>query len=141
MPIYEYRCAACGFEKEYLQKLSDAPIAECERCGKPSMTKLVSAAGFQLKGSGWYVTDFKNNGAKKDKPESKAEGGSNPAAAKGDNATGGDAGGKPAGDIKPSSEAKTSAESKSSGEARTSGDTKSAADSGAGSGSGSSPAP
>jgi putative FmdB family regulatory protein len=131
MPIYEYRCAACGFEKEYLQKLSDAPIAECERCGKPSMTKLVSAAGFQLKGSGWYVTDFKNNGAKKDKPGSKAEGGSNTDAAKGDNA----AGDKPASDIKPSSDAKTSAESKSSGDAKTSGDTKAAADSGAGSGS------
>ena len=63
MPIYEYRCTACGFEKEYLQKLSDAPIEVCEECGKPSMTKLVSAAGFQLKGSGWYITDFKNNGA------------------------------------------------------------------------------
>src|SRR5262249_42892362 len=61
MPIYEYRCAACGFEKEYLQKLSDAPITICEQCGKSTMTKLVSAAGFQLKGSGWYVTDFKNN--------------------------------------------------------------------------------
>ena len=48
MPIYEYRCAACGFEKEYLQKLSDAPITDCERCGRPTMGKLVSAAGFQL---------------------------------------------------------------------------------------------
>lgn len=64
MPIYEYRCAACGFEKEYLQKLADAPIQVCERCGQATMFKLMSAAGFQLKGSGWYVTDFKNSGAK-----------------------------------------------------------------------------
>ena len=65
MPIYEYRCRSCGFEKEYLQKLSDAPITDCPSCGKAEMGKLVSAAGFQLKGSGWYVTDFKNNGAAK----------------------------------------------------------------------------
>jgi len=69
MPIYEYRCGACGFEKEYLQKLSDAPITVCESCGRPSMTKLVSAAGFQLKGSGWYATDFKNGGTKPKKDE------------------------------------------------------------------------
>ena len=81
MPIYEYRCAACGFEKEYLQKLSDAPITDCERCGKPRMAKLVSAAGFQLKGSGWYATDFKNHGTK---PKTKEE--SKPDAATGDGA-------------------------------------------------------
>ena len=69
MPIYEYRCGACGFEKEYLQKLSDAPIQVCERCGQTAMSKLMSAAGFQLKGSGWYVTDFKNSGAKAKAPE------------------------------------------------------------------------
>jgi putative FmdB family regulatory protein len=62
MPIYEYRCANCGFEKEYLQKLSDAPITDCPSCGTPQMTKLVSAAGFQLKGTGWYATDFKGGG-------------------------------------------------------------------------------
>src|SRR3954451_5763778 len=69
MPIYEYRCGACGFEKEYLQKLSDAPIQVCERCGQTAMAKLMSAAGVQLKGSGWYVTDFKNSGAKAKPPE------------------------------------------------------------------------
>ena len=67
MPIYEYRCRDCGFKKEYLQKLSDTPIEVCESCGKPTMSKLVSAAGFQLKGSGWYATDFKNP-ATKEKP-------------------------------------------------------------------------
>lgn len=60
MPIYEYRCEACGYEDEYLQKMSDAPLTVCPECGKPAFTKLMSAAGFHLKGSGWYVTDFKN---------------------------------------------------------------------------------
>jgi putative FmdB family regulatory protein len=60
MPIYEYRCAACGFQKEYLQRMSDAPLTDCPECGKPQFSKMVTAAGFQLKGSGWYATDFKN---------------------------------------------------------------------------------
>jgi putative FmdB family regulatory protein len=64
MPIYEYRCATCGFEKEYLQKVSDPLLTDCPDCGKPTFNKLVSAAGFQLKGNGWYATDFKNNGKK-----------------------------------------------------------------------------
>ena len=72
MPIYEYRCRACGFEKEYLQKHADAPIEVCERCGQAAMSKLLSAAGFQLKGSGWYATDFKNAGAKP-KPTTESE--------------------------------------------------------------------
>ncbi len=59
MPIYEYKCSNCGHKKEVLQKMSDAPLTECPACGKPALTKLVSAAGFQLKGSGWYATDFK----------------------------------------------------------------------------------
>lgn len=63
MPIYEYRCDKCGIEKEYLQKVSDPPVGACP-CGESTMTKLISAAGFQLKGSGWYATDFKNGGAK-----------------------------------------------------------------------------
>lgn len=64
MPIYEYRCGACGHKLESLQRLSDAPMVTCPSCGKDALTKLVSAAGFQLKGSGWYATDFKNSGAK-----------------------------------------------------------------------------
>jgi putative FmdB family regulatory protein len=64
MPIYEYRCAACKHELEALQKLSDAPLRTCPKCGKNELTKLMSAAGFHLKGSGWYATDFKNSGAK-----------------------------------------------------------------------------
>jgi putative FmdB family regulatory protein len=64
MPIYEYRCSACGFQKEFLQRLNDAPPTECPQCSKRSLKKLVTAAGFHLKGTGWYATDFKNSGAK-----------------------------------------------------------------------------
>jgi putative FmdB family regulatory protein len=64
MPIYEYRCAVCGHQQEFLQKVSDAPMAICTKCGKPSFSKMVTAAGFQLKGSGWYATDFRNSGSK-----------------------------------------------------------------------------
>lgn len=64
MPIYEYLCNSCGAEKEHLQKISDAPIAACPVCGSGDYIKRISAAGFQLKGSGWYVTDFKNNNTK-----------------------------------------------------------------------------
>ena len=71
MPIYEYRCKECEHEVEALQKLSDAPLVTCPACGKPALQKLVSAAGFQLKGSGWYVTDFRGGagGAKKKETE------------------------------------------------------------------------
>ena len=60
MPIYAYRCEACGFAKDVLQKMSDAPLTECTACGKPAFKKQLTAAGFQLKGSGWYATDFKS---------------------------------------------------------------------------------
>ncbi len=66
MPIYEYACHACGLEKEHLQKMSDAPIAQCPACGSSDYVKKVSAAGFQLKGTGWYVTDFRNKNTRSD---------------------------------------------------------------------------
>lgn len=72
MPIYEYRCSACGHELESLQKFSDAPLAACPACGTETLVKLVSASGFQLKGSGWYATDFKSSGSK---PAAKTDGG------------------------------------------------------------------
>ena len=83
MPIYEYRCEACGHTDEHLQKVSEAPLTVCPACGKPEYRKQLSAAGFQLKGTGWYATDFKG-GAKKSadkksdakteaKPDSKTE--------------------------------------------------------------------
>lgn len=64
MPIYEYRCANCGLQDEYLQKISEPALTQCPVCGKASLQKLLSAAGFQLKGSGWYATDFKNKATK-----------------------------------------------------------------------------
>lgn len=70
MPIYEYRCSDCGFQKEYLQKVSEPPHTVCPECGKASFNKLLSAAGFQLKGSGWYATDFKNTAKKPETPKS-----------------------------------------------------------------------
>ena len=76
MPIYEYRCSACGHELEKIQRMSDAPLTDCPECGKSALQRLVSAAGFRLKGGGWYETDFKKDkqrnlhgekeGAKKD---------------------------------------------------------------------------
>ncbi len=59
MPIYAYRCSACGHAKDVLQKMSDAPLTTCPACSAESFSKQVTAAGFQLKGSGWYVTDFR----------------------------------------------------------------------------------
>ena len=65
MPIYEYQCEACGHRLEALQKISEEPLLECPECGRPSLQKLISAAGFRLKGGGWYATDFKDSGKKK----------------------------------------------------------------------------
>jgi len=62
MPIYEYRCGACGHELEVLQKLSEPPLSDCPQCNKPALSKLISPVGFQLKGSGWYATDFRGSG-------------------------------------------------------------------------------
>ena len=61
MPIYAYRCSACGHAKDVLQKLSDPPLSTCPSCGAEAFAKQVTAAGFQLKGSGWYATDFKGS--------------------------------------------------------------------------------
>jgi putative FmdB family regulatory protein len=87
MPIYEYRCEACGHTDEHLQKVSEAPLTVCPACGKPEYRKQLSAAGFQLKGTGWYATDFKTTGKKpaekksdskdsktESKPETKTDG-------------------------------------------------------------------
>lgn len=73
MPIYEYRCAACGFQCEYLRKVTDPSLAVCPECGKDTFKKLLTAAGFQLKGSGWYATDFKHSGAKPAAPKQDAD--------------------------------------------------------------------
>jgi len=88
MPFYEYRCEECGHGMEALQKISDEPLVDCPECGQPALKKLVSAAGFRLKGGGWYETDFKvgkkknlhdsgmkkEGGSAKDKPKEKSAG-------------------------------------------------------------------
>jgi putative FmdB family regulatory protein len=79
MPIYEYRCDSCGFQKEFIQRMSDARLTDCPACGKSTLNKMVTAAGFQLKGSGWYATDFRGNGSgpakNADKPSDNAKSG------------------------------------------------------------------
>jgi putative FmdB family regulatory protein len=65
MPIYAYKCGSCGHAKDVLQKISDAPLTECPACGAPAFSKQLTAAGFQLKGSGWYATDFRNGSSAK----------------------------------------------------------------------------
>ncbi|HTH63029.1 MAG TPA: FmdB family zinc ribbon protein [Paraburkholderia sp.] len=95
MPIYAYRCDACGFEKDVLQKISDAPLNQCPSCGKDAFRKQVTAAGFQLKGSGWYVTDFRGNDGGKGGGKSAPATGATPAGASspdGAGAAGGDSG-------------------------------------------------
>jgi putative FmdB family regulatory protein len=77
MPIYEYRCASCGFQKEFLQKVSDPQLSVCPDCGKESFNKMLTAAAFSLKGSGWYATDFKN-GSKSGDSKSDSKGDSKP---------------------------------------------------------------
>ena len=64
MPIYEYQCQSCNGEIERLQKIADEPLRECPLCGEPSLKRKISAAGFRLKGAGWYETDFKKSGKK-----------------------------------------------------------------------------
>ncbi|MCC5811126.1 MAG: zinc ribbon domain-containing protein [Ectothiorhodospiraceae bacterium] len=98
MPIYEYQCEACGHDLEAIQKMSDAPLTECPACGKPALRKKISAAGFRLKGGGWYETDFKS-GSKRNLAGDSAKGGSDS---------------KPAAESKPAAGSKPAAESKSS---------------------------
>lgn len=74
MPIYAYKCESCGHRKDVLQKISDPLLTDCPACGAATFVKQVTAAGFQLKGSGWYVTDFRDGGAKKDKPAAETAG-------------------------------------------------------------------
>jgi len=69
MPIYAYKCSSCGHAQDVLRKVSDAPLTSCPQCGAEAYSKQLTAAGFQLRGSGWYATDFKN-GSKPDKTES-----------------------------------------------------------------------
>jgi putative FmdB family regulatory protein len=73
MPIYAYKCASCGHAKDVLQKISDAPLTECPVCGAQAFAKQLTAAGFQLKGSGWYATDFRGGSSTKSGDNKPAE--------------------------------------------------------------------
>lgn len=86
MPIYAYRCGSCGFQKDVLQKMSDAPLTQCPECKQESFSKQVTAAGFQLKGSGWYVTDFRGGNSSSGKSDKK-EGSSSGASESGQNSS------------------------------------------------------
>lgn len=81
MPIYAYRCDECGFAKDVLQKVSDPVLTVCPSCGKSSFKKQITAAGFQLKGTGWYVTDFRGGSAPATGTAPAAEGGTAPGGA------------------------------------------------------------
>jgi putative FmdB family regulatory protein len=82
MPIYAYRCAACGHSRDVLQKLSDPVLGTCPACGAEQFQKQLTAAGFQLKGSGWYATDFRSNGSAAAKPADDKPGEAKPGEAK-----------------------------------------------------------
>ncbi|HEX5390794.1 MAG TPA: FmdB family zinc ribbon protein [Burkholderiaceae bacterium] len=80
MPIYAYKCASCGHAKDVLQKISDAPLTVCPACGAEAFSKQLTAAGFQLKGSGWYVTDFRGGSGGASAPAAGAAAAAAPAA-------------------------------------------------------------
>lgn len=103
MPIYAYRCESCGHAQDVLQKMSDPVLTECPACGELRYAKQLTAAGFQLKGSGWYVTDFRggDNGPKKDA----ADAADKPAAAKPGETKTGDTAGAPAAPVAPATSA------------------------------------
>ena len=94
MPIYAYKCESCGFSKDVLQKMSDAPLSDCPSCGGSTFKKQLTAAGFQLKGSGWYATDFNGGGTAAPASTPGGEGGGAGAGAGGDSAKPADTGGK-----------------------------------------------
>lgn len=113
MPIYEYRCEDCGHELEVLQKVSDAPLTDCPACGRPALKKLISAAGFRLKGGGWYETDFKK-GDKKNLHDAGDKSGDKSGDKKDAGASAGDKKEKSAGETKAKPETKAKTEPKAS---------------------------
>ncbi len=106
MPIYEYCCSACGHQLEEFQKISDAPLTECPQCHKPTLQKMISASGFQLKGTGWYKTDYSSKG----KPPQQNQ------TSKSENSTDKAAGTESKSDTKKSTDTSSGSSSSSSGE-------------------------
>jgi putative FmdB family regulatory protein len=113
LPIYDYRCSSCGFQKEYLRKVSDPLLSVCPECSEETFAKMLTAAGFHLKGGGWYATDFKNSGAKpvaKGADQSATEGKST-----GETATAGESKGERKNEGKGDGKSESKTESKSDG--------------------------
>ncbi len=96
MPIYEYQCGSCGHELEVIQKMSDRPLTDCPDCRDPALRRKISAAGFRLKGGGWYETDFKQSGKRNlagdKRADSAGDGGGKKASSDSPAATSGDSG-------------------------------------------------
>ena len=92
MPIYAYKCGSCGYAQDVLQKLSDAPLNQCPQCQAATFAKQLTAAGFQLRGSGWYATDFKNGSGKANNTPTEPKGPDSDSAAKTEKASAADAG-------------------------------------------------
>ncbi len=89
VPIYEYQCQNCGHQLEAFQSLSEAPLTDCPTCGKATLSKLISAAGLQFKGSGWYLTDYSDKGKAKAQEKSKQEGSSDAGSSSNSTSSGG----------------------------------------------------
>lgn len=123
MPIYAYRCEDCGHAQDFLQKMSDPPIAVCPNCGSSNFKKQLTAAGFQLKGGGWYVTDFRDSGKKDGKKadskpaETKSGEGKSDSGAKSDSSSSSTAASTPASTSPSASSSSTSSGSSGSGSA------------------------
>lgn len=117
MPIYEYHCQSCQHEFEKLQKISDAPLSDCPECHQPALKKKISAAGFRLSGSGWYETDFKKNGTKKNLAGN--DGKSSEGASESNKSSESSSDSKSSGDNKNSGDNKSSGDKKSTGSANT----------------------
>ena len=113
MPIYAYKCDSCGFAKDVLQKMSDPQLTQCPSCGAPAFKKQLTAAGFQLKGSGWYATDFKDGGKKADSASGEDKSGSS-----------GDAQSDAKSDAKPETKTDGKSDSKSEGKSEAKTDNK-----------------
>jgi len=115
MPIYPYTCTACGHEFDTLQKISDEPLKFCPQCGEQSLRKKLTAAAFHLKGTGWYQTDFKEAGNKKDGKDKKEDGKAETATTKEDKKTDDKSGGSASADSAPAGSAAKSDKKSESG--------------------------
>jgi putative FmdB family regulatory protein len=110
MPIYEYQCQSCGDKFEIMHRMSEGPSKSCDECGSADLKKLISAVGFQLKGTGWYETDFKNSGSDKSKDSGSKDSGSKDSGSKDSGSK--DSGSKDSGKESSSQEGKKSGGSK-----------------------------